>query len=372
MKSNYLRGALLCMLFLSLAAFAQVPQGISYQAIASNSSGTPVVNSNVGIRLSILDNSVSGTMLYEETHTKTTNAQGLFNLVIGQGTVVSGTFAGINWGTNSKFLKVEMDTAGGSNYALVGTTQLLSVPYALTAKTLAMGTGEGITFVSPNGTPYQVTMNDVGQFVTTPMTGPFPSNLYLYGTFNSYDPTTALLMAHTTNADGYYNFNGYKYLPSGTEIKFLSANMASAAVYGEGAATYVILNGSAFPTQGAGFYFINVHNYSGNPRGSLGSFKPWASLEGNPNSTITDPAYDISTNTFTYLFSAVATNLLHFYFNDSAISSGYFGDNQADGSIENGGAGIPFPGATATPKNYMVKLVINFDGSGTYTITEVP
>lgn len=128
-------------ILISIVTFAQVPQGISYQAIALNSSGNPVVSSNVGIRLSVLDNSATGTVLYTETQTKTTNTQGLFNLVIGQGTPSTGTFSTINWGTNSKFLKVEMDVAGGTNYALVGTTQLLSVPYALAAG----------SFVSTNG-----------------------------------------------------------------------------------------------------------------------------------------------------------------------------------------------------------------------------
>jgi hypothetical protein len=125
------------LILLSTCVFAQVPQGISYQAIALNVSGNPVVSSNVGIRLSVLDNSATGTILYTETQTKTTNAQGLFNLVIGQGTPTSGTFSTINWGTNSKFLKVEIDAAGGSNYVLVGTTQLLSVPYAMTAGNLS-------------------------------------------------------------------------------------------------------------------------------------------------------------------------------------------------------------------------------------------
>lgn len=121
-------------LLFALFTFAQVPQGISYQAIALNSSGNPVVSSNVGIRLSILDNSATGTVLYSETQSKTTNPQGLFNLVIGQGTPTTGTFSTINWGTNSKFLKVEMDAAGGTNYVLIGTTQLLSVPFAMVAE----------------------------------------------------------------------------------------------------------------------------------------------------------------------------------------------------------------------------------------------
>lgn len=125
----------------SITSFSQVPQGISYQAIALNSTGNSVASSNVGIRLSVLDNLASGSNLYTETHTKTTNAQGLFNLVIGQGTATTGTFNTINWGTNSKFLKVEIDVAGGTNYVLVGTTQLLSVPYALFAENVGSVAG---------------------------------------------------------------------------------------------------------------------------------------------------------------------------------------------------------------------------------------
>lgn len=128
---------LLAALFISSLTFAQVPQGISYQAIALNGSGTPVVSSNVRVKLSVLDNTATGTLLYSETQLKLTNAQGLFNLVIGQGTVVSGVFASINWGTNPKFLKVEMDVTGGTTYAAVGTTQLLTVPYAMHAASVA-------------------------------------------------------------------------------------------------------------------------------------------------------------------------------------------------------------------------------------------
>ena len=129
MKKLYTLTAIL----ITFLSFAQVPQGISYQAIALNGSGNPVVSSPVGIQLSILDTSASGAVLYTETHTPTTNAQGLFNLVIGQGTPTTGTFTAIKWETNSKFLKVEMDATGGTTYVLVGTTELLSVPYALYA-----------------------------------------------------------------------------------------------------------------------------------------------------------------------------------------------------------------------------------------------
>ena len=119
---------------ITLTCFAQVPQGVSYQAVAFNSGGNPVANGTVGVKVSILDNSATGTVVYSETHTKSTNAQGLFNLNIGQGTATSGTFSGINWGTNSKFLKVEVDPTGGTSYTNVGVNQLMSVPYALFAE----------------------------------------------------------------------------------------------------------------------------------------------------------------------------------------------------------------------------------------------
>ena len=124
---------LIAALLLPLCTFAQAPQAFSYQAIANNTNGTPVANGNVAVRISVLDNTATGTVLYTETHTKTTNAQGLFNLSIGQGAPTTGAFAAINWGANPKFVKVELDPAGGTNYTTVGTNQFQSVPYALYA-----------------------------------------------------------------------------------------------------------------------------------------------------------------------------------------------------------------------------------------------
>ena len=121
-------------LFFSAIVSAQAPQAFSYQAIAANANGTPVVNGTVAVRISVLDNSATGTVLYTETHSKQTNAQGLFNLNIGQGSPTTGTFSGINWGQNAKYVKVELDPAGGTNYVNVGTNQLMSVPYALFAE----------------------------------------------------------------------------------------------------------------------------------------------------------------------------------------------------------------------------------------------
>jgi len=110
---------------------AQTPNLLQYQAVIRNSSGAVVANQPVGMRLSILKGTASGTTVYSETHRDTTSANGLVSVEIGAGTVVTGSFASINWGQGPYFIKTETDITDGSNYLLTGTTQLLSVPYAL-------------------------------------------------------------------------------------------------------------------------------------------------------------------------------------------------------------------------------------------------
>jgi hypothetical protein len=120
--------------FLGLNLCAQTPQAIKYQAVARDGAGNVLANKAVSFRISILQTSASGSVKYSETHSKTTNTFGLVDLKIGHGTLISGSFAGINWGSDIHFVKVEMDPNGGTSYQLMGTSQLLSVPYALYAK----------------------------------------------------------------------------------------------------------------------------------------------------------------------------------------------------------------------------------------------
>lgn len=120
-------------LLLNANIFAQVPQGIPYQAIARNAAGTALVSQGISLRFSIHDLTATGTVVYKEAHSVTTNAFGLFSITIGQGTAITGTFGGINWGTGSKFTEVEIDITGGSNFISMGSQQMLSVPYALYA-----------------------------------------------------------------------------------------------------------------------------------------------------------------------------------------------------------------------------------------------
>jgi hypothetical protein len=121
-------------LIMTVIAFAQAPNKMSFQAVIRNNTNALVINTAIGMRISILQTSINGSAVYIETQTPSTNANGLVSIEIGAGTVVSGNFANINWANGSYFVKTETDPAGGTSYTITGTTQLLSVPYALYAK----------------------------------------------------------------------------------------------------------------------------------------------------------------------------------------------------------------------------------------------
>lgn len=125
--------AILFVMLVSHLSFAQAPQGIPYQAIARSSSGSILASQTIRVRFTIRDSVATGAVVYQETFTPTTTALGLFNVNVGTGSVVSGTFGSINWGHNAKFMQVELDPTGGTSYTDMGTTQMMSVPYALHA-----------------------------------------------------------------------------------------------------------------------------------------------------------------------------------------------------------------------------------------------
>ena len=118
----------------SISSFAQAPNKMSYQAVIRDASNNLVANQSVGVRISILKGSASGSSVFVETHSATTNANGLVSVEIGNGTNVSGSISGINWGTDAYFIKTETDPTGGTSYSISATNQLLSVPYALSSE----------------------------------------------------------------------------------------------------------------------------------------------------------------------------------------------------------------------------------------------
>ena len=119
----------------SILSFSQSQDAMSYQAIIRNPSNELIKNQNIGMRFSILKGSPTGTVVYSETQNQQTNTNGLITAKIGAGTFVSGSYSTIDWGADTYFIKTETDPNGSTNYTITGTSQLLSVPYALYAKT---------------------------------------------------------------------------------------------------------------------------------------------------------------------------------------------------------------------------------------------
>jgi hypothetical protein len=122
-------------LIFNLAVKAQTPpNAFNYSAVARNAAGQPIASTTIGIQITILKTSSTGATQYSENHFVNTDAFGLFNLIIGTGTIQSGSMESIDWSSDDYYLKVDMDASGGTNFLTMGTTQLLSVPYALYAK----------------------------------------------------------------------------------------------------------------------------------------------------------------------------------------------------------------------------------------------
>lgn len=132
----------------ALGALAQAPQKFNYQAVARDAQGNPLGNQLVTLRVSILDGTPSGASVYSEVHSVTTSTGGLFTLAVGGGVPLSGSLATIVWDSGTKHLKVELDPTGNNTFSLVGTSQLLSVPYAIFADKTNLQGGNGISIAN--------------------------------------------------------------------------------------------------------------------------------------------------------------------------------------------------------------------------------
>jgi hypothetical protein len=154
---------------ISLSSFGQAPEGFKYQAVVRDAGNTILNNQAVGMQITIQEGSIGGATVYQETFSPTTNGYGLVNLEIGSGTVVSGDFTTIDWSAGPYFIETAADVTGGTSYVVMGTSQLMSVPYALHANTAenvtndmvddadADPTNEMNTGVVLNGTDLEVT-----------------------------------------------------------------------------------------------------------------------------------------------------------------------------------------------------------------------
>jgi trimeric autotransporter adhesin len=218
-------GAFMLLVFVN-QAFAQVPQAFNYQAVARNAAGTLLQNQALGVKLDIHQGTATGTVVYSERQTPTTNNFGLFTVSVGQGTPLSGTFNTILWSSGSYWLEVGLDVSGGTTYTAMGTSQLLSVPYAMYAGS-APSTG------LPMGTSGQTLRHDGTNWVAN-------SLLYNNGTkigINTLTPSGIMDVNYDANI--YTQFG----LPSGA-LMAKNGSIYTYLAYGTYAA---IFNGNVVP-----------------------------------------------------------------------------------------------------------------------------
>tara|TARA_B110000240_G_scaffold5663_1_gene6312 strand:+ start:647 stop:2092 length:1446 start_codon:yes stop_codon:yes gene_type:complete len=217
--------------------FAIAQDGINYQGAATDGNGDELTNQNITIRASVLSGSASGNLEWEETHSATTDQFGLFNVVIGQGTNTTNgataTFNDMDWGSGNHFLKIEMDATGGTNYAMIGTTQMMSVPYALYAKSAGIdstmlanmigssggGMGGGCDWQFPEGINGDPVVIDF--LATSGYTVPSGKNLYITTSYYSNGSTTYITINGNTIVQA-GNFGTPVIAKSGDVVHYMS------------------------------------------------------------------------------------------------------------------------------------------------------
>ncbi len=143
-KLNTLLFITLLLSLFGMEAYAQVPQGFNFQAVAAGADGTPIADQDISVQIEIVKGTDEGDIVYTETHLVSTNVVGLFQLTIGQGTAAEGNdFTAIDWGSDNYFVGLGIDITNTGNFVSLGKTKLLSVPYALLAQDVVNGSGTG-------------------------------------------------------------------------------------------------------------------------------------------------------------------------------------------------------------------------------------
>ena len=190
MKKFYV---ILCLAMASLMQLqAQAPQGFNYQATVRNSSGDLIINSNVYFKFNVIQGSQTSIPVFTELHYVSTDDLGQVNLVIGQGTATIGNFPSLDWSLGSYYLGIELNT--GNGYVAMGTTQLLSVPYALYAENSGNATS-----TIPNLQSVLAENNSAGQQQIKNLLDPT----------DGADAVTKSYVDALSNTQGFMNFNGW-------------------------------------------------------------------------------------------------------------------------------------------------------------------
>jgi hypothetical protein len=197
MKKIY---TILAALLLTAITFAQTPEKMSYQAVVRDSGDNLVVSQSIGIQISVLQGSASGTSVYTETQTPSTNVNGLVTLEIGTGST-SDDFSSIVWSAGPYFIKTEIDPTGQSNYTITGTSQLLSVPYALYAKKSGSSTETDPIYTGSEAA--SITASDITNLGNLSGTNTGDQDLSTLATKTALGDSTALVRSEIPDVSGF-------------------------------------------------------------------------------------------------------------------------------------------------------------------------
>lgn len=343
---------ILCVILLNsyLNVNAQAPQKFSYQSVIRNSSGLLITNSNISLRISILQNSSTGTIVYSETHSVLTNTNGLATLEIGSGNIVTGTFNNINWSLGIYFIKTEADVTGGNNYTITGTSQLLSVPYALYAEN-SKHQGKTSIFITGDITDVQANLQIQNEL------GPNTENIYITNTsvltslnLNSINKLVNLEISNNSSLSN-LNFSSlstvYKKInitqnPNLTTINFTSLNSS----YDDIVISYnPLLNSISFPNLNKIYgTYLDINNNIGLTTISAPSLMSAKLIQFNNNSNLSS----ISLNSLTTCNSILLGQSKLTTFNVPTLASGEL-------SIANNSllTSVSFPNLTTSGGNGM-------------------
>jgi hypothetical protein len=317
----------LAIMFIAFSVFAQVPQAFKYQAIARTLSGSILANQNISLRISLLKGGPNGNSVYCETHNVTSSGFGMMNIEIGNGIYVSGNFSNIDWSTGLYYVKIEMDETGSTGYNLMGTSQLLSVPYALYA---GNATNSGM-WVQDSNNIYSANAGNVGIGTSNPT-----ANLHVYSTkpsltINSLSEFRPILTSNSSSnlvcqynqfyVNSSYSFSGYLY----GAVNRVVANSGQTGTLNKaiGSNNNFINLGSAQVNTAYGSYHSVENNSSGIITNAYGLF---SAIANNGAGSITN-GYGV------YIPSVSATNKWSIYAADAAAPS-YFAGNIGIGTSE--------------------------------------
>lgn len=216
---------ILCFLQFIIINAQTPPNAFNYSAVARNASGQPIANSTIGIQISILKTSTVGTTVYRENHAVNTDAFGLFNLIIGAGAVQTGSMSGINWSNDNYYIRVGMDASGGTNFLTMGTTQLLSVPYALYAKNAGSVSNSNDNDTSATNELQAISLKNDTLFLTNGGFVKLPLS-------KDTSATNELQTLSIKNDTIFLSNGGFVKLPSSAPSSFVSANITTKAIIG--------------------------------------------------------------------------------------------------------------------------------------------